>query len=524
VSDGGQASRSGAVSAARPARYGSASHGARLGGDEPQPELADIGRLARRALRRVVSAARADDTSITRILRDHLGPGAAGFPVVESTWPRYDQVNVQEGLDAWRAEPGREHEIIGLTSFRRHEFGLAELLQGSLHPSGPRAGSVATVALPSGPGGATRRCVQCAVYLVTEADGWLALLVRAIDEVSIEAVCGVEDRAQRALDEVRRLGVERNVFRGQVVSFGGSVFGPRGFRVGPGAQLSFLDRPRVQRGQVILPAQLLDRIERQVLGIARHGRQLLVSGQHLKRGVLLHGAPGTGKTHTVRYLLGQLPGVTVVVLSGSALNMIAEACSIARTLQPSAVIVEDVDLIAEERMPRMGQHPLLFQLLNEMDGLAEDADVTFLLTTNRADLLEQALAQRPGRVDHAALLPLPDAEARGRLIHLYQGSLRLDLNDPDAVIARTEGVTASFIKELLRRAALFAAESAEQVTSDAGQDSQPLRVTDQHLTAALDQLLDTRNELTRLLLGGQAPPTAQQEPGSFPGSAPVTSD
>ena len=228
--------------------------------------------------------------------------------------------------------------------------------------------------------------------------------------------------------------------------------------------------------------------------------------------------PGTGKTHTVRYLLGQLPGVTVVVLSGAALGTIAAACSIARTLQPSAVIVEDVDLIAEERTQRMGQHPLLFQLLNEMDGLAEDADVTFLLTTNRADLLERALTQRPGRVDHAALLPLPDAEARGQLIRLYQGRLQLDLTDPGAVIARTEGVTASFIKELLRRAALLAAESADQVTSDAGHDNQPLRVTDEHLTAALDQLLDTRNELTRLLLGGQAPGTSREPRHRAPSS------
>jgi ATP-dependent 26S proteasome regulatory subunit len=167
-------------------------------------------------------------------------------------------------------------------------------------------------------------------------------------------------------------------------------------------------------------------------------------------------------------------------------------------------------------MPHMGQHPLLFQLLNEMDGLAEDADVTFLLTTNRADLLERALTQRPGRVDHAALLPLPDAGARRQLIRLYQGSLRLDLTDPDAVITRTEGVTASFVKELLRRAALFAAESAAQAAGDARHEDQPLRVTDEHLTAALDQLLDTRNELTRLLLGSQAPRTPQHEPGSSP--------
>ena len=110
------------------------------------------------------------------------------------------------------------------------------------------------------------------------------------------------------------------------------------------------------------------------------------------------------------------------------------------------VVVEDVDLIAEQRDSRGGQHPLLFQLLNEMDGLGEDADVTFLLTTNRADPLEPALTQRPGRVDHAAELPRPDADARRRLIRLYQHDLVLDLSSPADVIARTEGVTASFLK------------------------------------------------------------------------------
>jgi ATP-dependent 26S proteasome regulatory subunit len=165
-----------------------------------------------------------------------------------------------------------------------------------------------------------------------------------------------------------------------------------------------------------------------------------------------------------------------------------------------------VDLIAEDREAGpVGAHPLLFQLLNEMDGLGADLDVTFLLTTNRADLLEPALTQRPGRVDHAALLPLPDAAARRRLLGLYQGNLQLDLADPDAVITRTEGVTASFIKELLRRAALRAAREADAASEADG--GGPLRVTDAHLSAALDQLLDTRHQLTRTLLG------AQHEPG-----------
>ena len=195
-------------------------------------------------------------------------------------------------------------------------------------------------------------------------------------------------------------------------------------------------------------------------------------------------------------LLSQLPDLTVIVIWGRALGRIREACSVARTLQPAVVVVEDLDLIAEQREAYPGEQPLLFQLLNEMDGLGSAADVTFLLTTNRADLLEPALASRPGRVDLAAELPLPDAAARRRLIQLYRGDLVFDLAGEDVLIERTEGVTAVFLKELLRKAAMLSCDEDE-----AGEG--PIRVTDAHLATALDQLLDNRNQLTRVLLGGE---------------------
>ncbi len=291
-----------------------------------------------------------------------------------------------------------------------------------------------------------------------------------------------------------------------MISVGPEVFGPGPKEAFGGRQvpMSFLERPAVGRDQIVLPDEVLDNIERQVLGVGRHSGRLLASGQHLKRGVLLHGAPGTGKTHTVGYLLGQLPEATVIVLSGRALSRIREACSVARSLQPAIIVVEDVDLIAEQREARPGEQPLLFQLLNEMDGLNSGADVTFLLTTNRADLLEPALAARPGRVDLAAELPLPDADARRQLIRLYQGDLVLDLTHPDTVIERTDGVTAAFLKELLRKAALLSCEAdPSDDADDAAAD--PIRVTDAHLDAALDQLLDSRNQLTRILLGAEPP-------------------
>jgi ATP-dependent 26S proteasome regulatory subunit len=194
--------------------------------------------------------------------------------------------------------------------------------------------------------------------------------------------------------------------------------------------------------------------------------------------------------------MSSLVDTTVIQLTGNALHLIAEACSVARALQPAMVIVEDVDLIAEDRGMHPGQHPLLFQLLNEMDGLAEDADVVFVLTTNRADLLEPALAARPGRVDQAVALELPDLSARRALFELYRGSLTVDVSGLDGVLARTEGVTASFLKELLRRAALVASARTPE--------DEDLAVSAADLEAALEELLDTRNAMTRTLLGSGA--------------------
>ncbi|MCA0144183.1 ATP-binding protein [Blastococcus sp. LR1] len=462
-----------------------------------RPELADVGRLARRGVRALVGAARAEERpQLSRLISGHLGEAAEGLDVVEETWPGYEHVNVQAGLDAWLAVPGRAHEIVGVVGFQHTVFGLGELLDqdGERFRHGLRPGNPATVNLASGPDGQMRACQRCAVYLVTEPDGSrVTVLLRGssadmgMPQVSVQLVGTDPAGAARAAGEIRAAAVEHNVFRGQVLSFGQEVFG-HGQTL-----LQFHRRPQMGADQLILAAETLAEIQRQVVDVARHKERLLAAGQHLKRGVLLYGPPGVGKTHTVRYLVSSLRETTVIQLTGNALHLIAEACSVARTLQPAMLVVEDVDLIAEDRGMHPGEHPLLFQLLNEMDGLAEDADVVFVLTTNRADLLEPALAARPGRVDQAVALALPDAAARRALFDLYRGSLEVDTSGLDEVLARTDGVTASFLKELLRRAALVAATRTP--------DGIGLAVSAEDLTAALDELLDTRNAMTRTLLG-----------------------
>jgi hypothetical protein len=80
--------------------------GGGAGDEELRPELADVRRLGHRLLQRAVRTARHEEDPLGRLLREHLGPGAASMPLVSGSWPQYDQVNVQLGLEAWLAQAG----------------------------------------------------------------------------------------------------------------------------------------------------------------------------------------------------------------------------------------------------------------------------------------------------------------------------------------------------------------------------------------------------------------------------------
>ncbi len=125
-----------------------------------------------------------------------------------------------------------------------------------------------------------------------------------------------------------------------------------------------------------------------------------------------------------------------------------------------------------------------------MDGVDGSQDVAFLLTTNRADLLEPALAARPGRVDQAVEIALPDAACRARLVDLYAEEIPISQNERAALVERLEGVSAAFVKELMRRASVVAA-IAGRVANHAD------------LVSALDELYGDAGALTRSLLGAE---------------------
>ena len=360
--------------------------------------------------------------------------------------------------------------------------------------------------LPNGPG-STLACLQLAVLLVEDVAGRYVLMISGPQEhehgLRIETVGLPVAAAQAVIAELDELRAALNVYRGHLLDVAVLSTG--------GIQLRFVPVPSTERDDVILPEAVLGRVERHALGVAAHRDALLAAGQHLKRGLLLYGPPGTGKTHTMRYLVGNMPSYTRLVLTGRSLHAVGSIAELARELAPAVMVLEDVDLVAEDRSFGPGSSPVLFDLLDAMDGAAADADLLFVLTTNRADLLEPALAARPGRIDVAVEVPLPDPAARRRLFELYARGVPVQLGPEDLadVVERTDGVTASFLKELLRRAVLESLIERAPLTV----------VTAEHVTRALDDLLDSAQQVTRTLLGVGVDPADLPAGGLGPNSA-----
>jgi cell division protease FtsH len=465
--------------------------------DKEQPSLGEFGASFKGFLDQMAAQAPAEEPVFLTRVRAHFSAEPFAFPIVAEEFEPSDHPNVQRALDGYLAEHSCSAELLGITGDHMFAYGgsgLAQLIRpgapGMFGGQSATQGPVQYVNTPLEEEEVIA-CVQCGLYLIAEAGQCFAVLVNRPSDmgfnrkVKVEVMAIDRSQAEAFLAELRLLIRKRNVYRSRVLSL--SVDQREGTKV------QFHRLPVVAPDAIVLPEGLLARIERQTVGFSKHSKQLAAMQRHLKRGLLLHGPPGTGKTLTAMYLASQMPERTVLLLTGRGMALIEQSCAMARLLQPAIVVLEDVDLVAEERTREGACSAVLFELLNQMDGLADDADILFLLTTNRPDILEPALASRPGRIDQAIEIPLPDAQCRRRLIDLYGRGLTLRLEKMDEYVARTDGVSAAFIRELLRKAALFATDEAPDAAV----------VLDRHIDEALHELMVAGGALTKSLLGGR---------------------
>jgi len=341
------------------------------------------------------------------------------------------------------------------------------------------------------------RCQQNGLWLL-EADDepYAVVLARESDyaggfSIHLE-VCGMQGEAiveitRKVFDQIEAKIRAAQSYRGKVLSleqsphYGGSSTGITVHKIQP-----------VRSKEIILPEKTLNELDRTIIRFCEKRQELRELGMQTKRGVMFYGPPGTGKTHTIRYLASKLKNHTTFLITAEQIGVLPEYFALARLMQPVIMVIEDADLLAKarEKMNGPGEEVLLNHLLNEMDGLKEDADILFVLSTNKPEALEDALVNRPGRIDQLIEFPKPNEDCRLRLIDLYSGNLEFGSSLKQDVANRTQGVSASFIKELMRRLAQYSLERG-----DSG------KVNNQDLEQALQEMLFQNNVLNRSILG-----------------------
>ena len=200
-------------------------------------------------------------------------------------------------------------------------------------------------------------------------------------------------------------------------------------------------------------------------------------GARAPKGVLLAGAPGTGKTLLARATAGEanVPFFSasasefIEMIVGVGASRVRELFAEARKVAPAIIFIDEIDTIGRARggARSIGGHDereqTLNQILTEMDGFSGHEGVVVLAATNRADVLDPALL-RPGRFDRQIIVHAPDLKGRLAILEVHTRKVPLAPDaDLAALAAATPGMTGADLANLVNEAALLAARKAQDV-------------------------------------------------------------
>ncbi|MDP3772473.1 MAG: ATP-dependent zinc metalloprotease FtsH [bacterium] len=252
----------------------------------------------------------------------------------------------------------------------------------------------------------------------------------------------------------------------------------------------------------------------EVVDFLKNPKKFLDIGAKIPKGVLLMGAPGTGKTLLARAVAGEA-GVPFFHMSGSEFiemfvgvgaSRVRDTFRLAKKSAPSIIFLDEIDAVGRMRGTGLGgghdeREQTLNQLLVEMDGMETDDRVIMLAGTNRPDVLDPALL-RPGRFDRRVILDLPDINDREQILKIHARNKPLAEGVELRVIAeRTPGFSGADLANLVNEAAIVAAR-ADRTT-----------VTQDDLLNSIEKVILGPERKSRLLTQDEKKISAYHEAG-----------
>lgn len=232
---------------------------------------------------------------------------------------------------------------------------------------------------------------------------------------------------------------KNNYYRGEKIGFNSD------------GEIYFVNLEKLEWEDISIPDVVKKEIWKHIIFPISHRDEYKKFNLPWKRGLLLTGVPGTGKSTICKILTTNLP-CTVIWASARNFefggNFFAAVYDTARELSPSLVIIEDIDLIGSDR--EFSPTSILGELLTQLDGLSPNEGVFTVATTNRQGKLDEALINRPARFDKVLKINPPDTECRKIIISkMIKEGDAISQEFMTNLIKRVEGYTGAHIKELI---------------------------------------------------------------------------
>jgi len=178
------------------------------------------------------------------------------------------------------------------------------------------------------------------------------------------------------------------------------------------------------------------------------------------RGIILSGAPGTGKTMYAKSLAAEAE-TTTILISAEMIQQrhdVKSVFKLARRLSPALIIIEDIDT-AGTVSRKFNDHPILGEYLQAMDGMESNNGVVILATTNHTENIDPAISDRPGRFDRIIEVPLPDKNQRKEIIQNLMRNMPTKIHSGkaiDKIASKSKGLSGAWIREVVQTAMIEA--------------------------------------------------------------------
>jgi len=281
-------------------------------------------------------------------------------------------------------------------------------------------------------------CVVDGQFLLEKNSIRLIIILSSSNSVQIEAGEKHHRLVKSFIISIGDFLNKHNFYKGKNLNFNGGI--------------SFLNAGQRDWDSVILDPAMKKEIRLNTIGFLKNSSQLEKYGVPPKRGIILAGEPGTGKTIVCKALMSEADNITCIATNAEGMvqgGYIPELFSVAQALSPSIIFIEDIDFIGQERLDVYRGGPPLISLLAEMDGIAEKTAIVTVATSNSFETLDKALSERPSRFDRVFRINRPAFQQRAELVKHISKKIPLSEDIREYIVKETNGFTPAQIQEVL---------------------------------------------------------------------------